>query len=1168
MLGLCSQVQTRSAELLNFDFNEGTTDSVTDSVNGLVGTPTANAPTSIGDAPSGDGRDLAIHFESGQYITVQDPDTVMQLDPDNPSFTLQAWVKFEGLPTARMVFFYSNGPGGAISFSVTTDRSVFVTTLGILDANSSAVVPDDGEWHHIAVVHENGVELRYYVDGVLGHTREYTNGVIFTRTQKFFTLGAEATGGLQYVGSVDRLKVSSGVLTADQLDYRPVSDTTQIAPSLASQPSDATVDEGGSVTFAANFDGSAPMTLQWFENDNAIPGANSISYTIDRVSAAMNGAKYKCTGTNPYGAATSNEATLTVIPDTTAPVLVDAGGSVNFDTVRVWFSESLDPDTAEVAANYALSGGVTVSSASLSAPAGTAGDHIVVLSTSQQPEGTTLTLTVNNVTDVAGNTIAANSTVEFGTFTWAPGYVLHEFWSGITGAPPDALLNDPRYPNAPTFSTLEPRFEYPPDGANEAGSNYGNKLSAWFVPQTTGTYVFYVCSDDQSRLYLSTDADPANKHLIAQESGWSAARNYVTVGAGDGTTRNSEAFLGNEWPTPTPWFIDLTAGERYYIEMLHTEGGGGDNTSATFIMTGDLPPADGTASTITGNVVGTYFDPNTELEWVTQPTDQQGVPVAAGDPFLSEDFTSGDGGFTVVNTDPAPPGPFVYSAADGAWVANGGNDACGTPNNSQLNTPEVTLAGGAVFVQFTHRYNFEPDLWDAGIVRYSLNGGAFEYVPAANFLANGYAEGAIIGAGIANGLNGFNAESPGYASGDMITSLAFVGNFSPNDTLVVQFAGAWDECTTAAAPNWVISSVELLDGEGAVATFSAEAMAHLHGDPVSVNYQWQRDDGAGFGDIAGATGSSWSLLPRAADMDAQFRVVVTVPATDPNQSLISGAVKLVEGPMGLILNVVETGGDNEPTDTIAAQWTGQTFVNGVANEPIPGSVAEDPYTVGYFGNAAPAFVDRNHRYLNDDANSLPVPAYLVGGEYIMSGNDNRDNDAYVLDVTVSQAVDVFMLIDNRTNKDDGSNTSPPNIGPGTGAMEWIDETWEPVVSAGNRRHDHSQPDEVAFDEGADDTINQWYSVYRKQFPAGTFQLLQANNSGRNMYGAVVTVPQELTGPISIVRNEDGTITVEWSGGGVLEAATSVTGPWAEVPGATSPYTFTPSEAALFGRVRK
>ena len=103
-----------------------------------------------------------------------------------------------------------------------TDRTVFVTTLGILDASSQAAIPDDGAWHHIAVVHENGVELRYYVDGVLGHTRPYTSGVIFTRTQTFFTVGAEHTGGLQYIGSLDRLKVTSGILRPDQLDFKAV----------------------------------------------------------------------------------------------------------------------------------------------------------------------------------------------------------------------------------------------------------------------------------------------------------------------------------------------------------------------------------------------------------------------------------------------------------------------------------------------------------------------------------------------------------------------------------------------------------------------------------------------------------------------------------------------------------------------------------------------------------------------------------------------------------------------------------------------------------------------------------------------------------------------------------------------------------------------------------
>jgi hypothetical protein len=63
----------------------------------------------------------------------------------------------------------------------------------------------------------------------------------------------------------------------------------------------------------------------------------------------------------------------------------------------------------------------------------------------------------------------------------------------------------------------------------------------------------------------------------------------------------------------------------------------------------------------------------------------------------------------------------------------------------------------------------------------------------------------------------------------------------------------------------------------------------------------------------------------------------------------------------------------------------------------------------------------------------------------------------------------------------------------------------------------------------------------------------------------VTPPPQITG---ITVGAGGAITVTWTGGGTLEAAPAVTGPWQAVTGATSPYTFTPTEAILFGRIRQ
>ena len=252
-----------------------------------------------------------------------------------------------------------------------------------------------------------------------------------------------------------------------------------------------------------------------------------------------------------------------------------------------------------------------------------------------------------------------------------------------------------------------------------------------------------------------------------------------------------------------------------------------------------------------------------------------------------------------------------------------------------------------------------------------------------------------------------------------------------------------------------------------------------------------------------------------------------------------------------ITSVVETGGDDEPTDTITAKWTGQTFNRTVDNEPTAGAIGE-PFTVPTFGNEAPAFVDRNHRYSNHFETSTPpdftIPNYLIGGEYIMSGNDNRDNAGYRLDVTVANPSTVYMLIDNRLG---GNNADPPTFGPT--AMQWIlDEGWAATANGLNRLGDPNVPDEVPIDEGADNGINQWFSVYQRNVPAGMFSLLQPDNAGQNMYGVVIlpAVPQRPTWNIDangdwtginnwtvMVPNAAG---VEAAFGGVITAPRTVT----------------------------
>ncbi|MBI4663752.1 MAG: hypothetical protein HY735_33540 [Verrucomicrobia bacterium] len=200
-----------------------------------------------------------------------------------------------------------------------------------------------------------------------------------------------------------------------------------------------------------------------------------------------------------------------------------------------------------------------------------------------------------------------------------------------------------------------------------------------------------------------------------------------------------------------------------------------------------------------------------------------------------------------------------------------------------------------------------------------------------------------------------------------------------------------------------------------------------------------------------------------------------------------------------ITKVVESGGDDEATDTVTAKWTGVTFSNGVAGEFLT------PLTVPRFGEDVPAYVDRLHQW-NGATPTIPLPNYLAGGEYIMSGNDNRDNASYQLEVTVAEPARVYVLVDNRLGDSDGA--SPPDFS--TGSMSWLlDNGWTPVTNGLNRTADPTLPDEVGVDEGGDGAgpgvaINQWSSVYGKNVPAGTFSLFQADNAGQNMYGVVIT----------------------------------------------------------------
>jgi hypothetical protein len=432
--------------------------------------------------------------------------------------------------------------------------------------------------------------------------------------------------------------------------------------SFTTQPKDAAITPGTAASFTVAATGSGALSYQWQKaaagtsTFTDIAGATSTTYTTGNQAAADEGTQYRVNVTT--GSLTLPSAVGKVVFDQNPPTVVGALGSPDLKSVTVRFNEKVSPGTAETLANY------TVSGLTLSNPKLQANGTDVILTTTTQTASTPYTLTINGIKDAAGNT-ANNLTAKFAGATLVPGGVLQKFFNNVTGNTIDSLRNDARYPDNPTFTTVESRFEYPANGANEAGSNYGNILSGWLVPPVTGDYVFFTCSDDPSELFLSIDENPANKKLIAIETAWSTARHWIdsdNTGT-DLPSKRSDQFPGTEWPQGAT--ITLTAGKSYYIEVLHTEGGGGDNVGVNWMKPGDTEPAFG-APPIDGKFIKILADPTASINITQQPTNTTAAAATSASFSVAYTAFSAFGTNAAVQWQKAPAGSSTFTDIPGA----------------------------------------------------------------------------------------------------------------------------------------------------------------------------------------------------------------------------------------------------------------------------------------------------------------------------------------------------------------------------------------------------------------------------------------------------------------------------------------------------------------------
>jgi len=137
----------------------------------------------------------------------------------------------------------------------------------------------------------------------------------------------------------------------------------------------------------------------------------------------------------------------------------------------------------------------------------------------------------------------------------------------------------------PTVVGYQPYFATQPDLYHTRVDNYLGRMISYFVPPSNGLYRFFMRSDDASQLYMNTNAvnstDPAGKTLLGRLDAYTGAYTMVAQG------------------------VSLVGGQKYYLEVLWREGGGGDGVAVAVRAQSDggTPPTSPKCEVIPGSML-------------------------------------------------------------------------------------------------------------------------------------------------------------------------------------------------------------------------------------------------------------------------------------------------------------------------------------------------------------------------------------------------------------------------------------------------------------------------------------------------------------------------------------------------------------------------------------
>ncbi|MFC1788216.1 LamG-like jellyroll fold domain-containing protein, partial [Patescibacteria group bacterium] len=204
-----------SEELVSqWDFNEGSGSTLTDSISGHNGTLLGDLSTTGWSTDCVEGNCLTFDG-AGDYIELGDvADVKLQ------EFTLTTWFKLSALGKVQHLFHqgYRAARNGFQMRIWNNDRfnvAVMSTATGEVDLYGTTALETD-TWYHGTFVVNNGT-MQMYLNGALEGTKTYTGLVDYDGATQDFNLGADLNGSNPLNGQMDKAGVYNYALDASEV---------------------------------------------------------------------------------------------------------------------------------------------------------------------------------------------------------------------------------------------------------------------------------------------------------------------------------------------------------------------------------------------------------------------------------------------------------------------------------------------------------------------------------------------------------------------------------------------------------------------------------------------------------------------------------------------------------------------------------------------------------------------------------------------------------------------------------------------------------------------------------------------------------------------------------------------------------------------------------------